>query len=200
MFICALLISYFSFIPTEINISDNRIPISEAFKPIINLVLSANILNLVIRFIDSLIIDRLINEIGNNISIYSLNLFLLDKGAFNLWVEPLTPKFFGDISGASHKLPLFILNIIYLILFSLIMSIVFILNIKISFDYICSASSFAEYFLPVLSLLVTLQAIVIISSFLFKYSFREAEFDEGNLEPTEHFKEKMRKELSEGDD
>ncbi|HBF31121.1 hypothetical protein [Rhizobium sp.] len=191
-----MLLAFFDLLPKNIILFSNNIELSKPLIPIINVFVAINLFSTVTKFIDSVAIDRYINKLGENIDIYSFNLFLLDKNPVNLWSEPMVPRYFGEKSGLGHKLILPFLGIMFFILlFSLILSISVLVittayNNLITSDF--SVKPIVISLIPTIFISITLFLIL---AFFLRYKFYEAEFDEYNLEPTDYFKSKLQNEM-----
>ncbi|WP_157617102.1 hypothetical protein [Thioclava pacifica] len=67
------------------------------------LYLASSLFVLTATFIDSIIIDRLLNRLGQRQGIYQFQLLTLSFGVSNLWSIAFTPTYFGPRSTWAHK-------------------------------------------------------------------------------------------------
>lgn len=193
----AAALAYFDLLPPKVQIMGNEFTISSASIPIINLMFCLAFLTGTMKTIDSILIDRYINTMGYNISIFSFNLLLLDKGGHNLWLDPLTPRVFGEKSGFAHKVLMPFFGILYLVLFLVVIISLMVLSANISIQHIFALNApWTSIIVSVLSIVSLLMAVMLIIVYSLRYKFHEADFHEGSNEPTDAFKEKIKNKLA----
>lgn len=196
LMLSSLALAYFDLLPAKITILSTEIAVSRSMIPILNVFASAALLNLVMKFIEAMLIDRYIARIGQNIKIYSFDLFLLDKNPVNIWVDPLTPRYFGERSGLGHKGVLPILGLIMLLLYAGIIFLVVALISKTSYSVIVNeASEPSAILMSVGALLFVVLSLVLALAFSVKFKFYDAHFDEYTMEPTEAFKKELEEKM-----
>ncbi|WP_163001191.1 hypothetical protein [Pannonibacter phragmitetus] len=192
----SLTLAYFDILPEKVTIFSNQISVSRSMIPILNVFVSASLFVLFIRFIEGMIIDRYISRIGENIDIFSFNIFLLDKNPTNIWLDPLMPRYFGERSGGGHKGVLPILGILMLVILVIIIMMIIFLIMKTSYDIISSHDvQVGAMLMAITSLLFTVLSIFLAISFSIKFKFYDAHFDECSLEPTDVLKRELEEEI-----
>lgn len=192
---CAL--AYFEFLPQKISILSNEFTLNKSVIPIINVFMSLSLCAFIMKFIDSIIINRYVSVLGNNISIFHFDLFLIDKNPPNLFVDPLLPRVYGPLSDKGHKATLPILGLIFLAAGIILYGSIVVLSLYISYETIFKLEfSIPSFVTTILSIIFILLSIVFTISFSLKYKFLEAEFEEFTLEPTEYLKAKQEAELA----
>jgi hypothetical protein len=192
----SLALAYFDLLPKKLNILSNEIAVSAAMIPILTVFSAATFFNFVLKFIDGLLIDRYISKIGQNIDIYSFDLFLLDKNPVNLWVDPLSARYFGERSGLAHKGLLPILAILMMLLYAGIAALIAVLIIKTSINILFDQSSeLSTKLIALASVIFIFLSSLVIIAFSVKFKFHAARFDEETLTPTKEFKKELEEKL-----
>ncbi|THV17402.1 hypothetical protein [Rhizobium rhizophilum] len=192
----SLALAYFDLLPQKLTIFSNQIAVSQSMVPILNVFAAAAFLNFVMKFIEGLLIDRYISRIGQNIDIYSFDLFLLDKSPVNIWVDPLTPRYFGDRSGLAHKGVLPALGLLMAILYIGIAILIVALIVGTAAKVILGdASELSAKLISAAAIMLIALSILIVMAFSVKFKFHDARFDEYTLEPTKAFKKELEGEM-----
>lgn len=192
----SLALAYFDLLPAKVTILSNEIAVSRSMIPILNVFASAGLFVLVTKFIDGLLIDRYIARIGQNIDIWSFDLFLLDKNPVNIWVDPLTPRYFGERSGFGHKGVLPLLGIVMLVLYAGILLLVIALILKTSYGILSADKpELSASFMAIAAILFVVLSVLVALAFSIKFRFYDAHFDETSMEPTDAFKRELEEQM-----
>lgn len=196
---CVIFTSLLAFINTisgEIKFLGLSVQISNDLAPILALMAASALLGAVHAFIDDLILDGYINEIGNQLGLYNFKMFLLDKMAINLWADALKPTYFGEQSGNGHKAIMFLHGVfILIVLVSMLSYPLTFIGLSVLSVVKNPDAALVAQILTVFSVLISVWALVVLVTFSMKFEFYRADFNEVDNEPTEHFKDRMREEL-----
>jgi hypothetical protein len=195
LMLSSLALAYFDLLPPKVTILSTEIALSKSMIPILNVFASAGLLNLVLKFIDGVIIDRYISTIGNNISLYSFNLFLLDRNPVNIWFDPLTPRYFGETSGIGHKSILPIIGLLMIFLYFGIFILIVALITKTSYGVIISESELSAKLISSAAIIFVTLSAVLAFAFSIKFKFYDARYDEYSMEPTEALKKELQEQM-----
>lgn len=195
-FIFTSLLAFLNTISGNVTFLGLTVEISNDLAPILALIAASALLGVINALIDDILLNGYINKIGNQLGIYSFQLFLLDKMAINLWADALTPRYFGDQSGNGQKVVMFLHGIITLIvmLSMFFYPITFIALSAYNVFYNAEAVLAAQL-LTIFSIMILFWAIVILITFTVPFKFYKADFHEVDNEPTDHFKSKMEEEF-----
>jgi hypothetical protein len=123
-------------------------------------------------FFDQLVIDRLLNTLGNRLGIYSFELLVLPYSARNLWISALSEKALGLRSGFGHRVAVAFSSALTLLLGSFVVvypvaTILYFLTRRPIGDL-----SHIEVILACISLFFLLAAFTVVLLFSISYKFR----------------------------
>lgn len=193
----ASLLALFDLISGEIRIAGLTIGASRDLVPILSILTASSLLNVFMKAIDDQILFRILMKLGTNIGVHHFPLLLVDRMATNLWSDALTPRFFGERSGLSHKfamagLSLFmILLVLVMVAYPSFMIIRTFYVVVIESDFQWLSKAMATF-----ALLLWLFSVLLMAVFVSKFTFHPPDFDEATGEPTEAFKKKMREQMA----
>jgi len=168
------------------------ISLSSDLLPIFGLLASSALLGFTFSLIDEIIILRIINQIGQNIKVFSFQLVLIDKMAINLWSDAITPRYFGEKSGNGHKAALGIMSIFAALLHVAVLVYAITFIVRVAWSVFSSRlSTFAAITVSSMSLFLLCWTLVLTVFFVIKFQFHRADFDETTHEPTPEFVREM---------
>lgn len=176
--VATTLLAFFRSVEGNLTIWGIAFSVPETATVALSVLVALNFYVVVCAFIDQLIIDRLLNVLGNRIGVFSFELALLDKTAHNLWVNALTPKYHGLASDAGHKLA-YRLHGFFFAIFSLILILYPVSVVAVSlYDQLSFESGFLTYFLSGITLFLFLFSFLLILIFSFTYRFKASGLSE----------------------
>jgi hypothetical protein len=168
------------------------IPLGDAVRTPLTLMLSLTIFGTVLATLDQIIIERYIDTIGMASNLYSFQIVIANYTARNLWSNPLTPKYFGLMSRRSHKYAFGIWGIVILLIMIFTFFIPAAVVISSSIRTLTTVGGVFADIVAVGNL------FILAASFAFlifitqiKFEFDPAHFDEVDGKPTKEFLETL---------
>lgn len=145
------------------------------------ILVAVNLLAFAFAIIDQLIIDRLINVLGQRTGIFNFELILLNFSARNLWTMATTPKYFGLASQTGQKSVQAIMGLFLILLGGAFFAFPTIVVSKTLLDQDIANMSFVPIALSLATLVVFLFTFFFLGLFMLNYKFRPT----GLSEPSE---------------
>lgn len=178
VFTVSLLLSFFQNVEGNVTIWGISFSIPEIASLALCVFISLGLYVLVHRFIEQLIIDRLLNTLGNRIGAFSFELALLNLTAQNLWTSALTPKFHGLASEPSHERLFWTHNFLIGAVALVIVSFPIALIGYTIQRFLLDQPTFITYALTFASLFFISMAVFTAFVFSLKFKFRPSGFSE----------------------
>ena len=196
-FLLATVLAYFDLISgSKLTYGGLTIQITRDLMPIFAMLTAGSLLNTIFAMIDEQILFRILMKIGSNIHIQHFPLLLIDKMAHNLWGDAITPRQFGQKSGAGQSIAFALLSLIVLIVGAFMVLYPAFMVTRVFVDFVFAENSWIAKAIASAALGVVIWAMLLALVFLIKFKFYPADWHESTNEPTEEFAAKMREEIA----
>lgn len=187
LFLLTTILAFFSNITGNVTFLGASVRISPEFASALSTLVAAGLVATVFALLDQIILDRYVTSIGKKVGMFSFPIFLLHKTAFNLWIDPLMPRYYGPKSRRPQHLAMRLMLIFAI--FQFLIVIIYPTSVcgYQVWKIFTENSANIEMFFGVMTLLLLTYAAFNVLVFCLKFRFDAAEFNESDGQPTDEF-------------
>lgn len=168
---------------TSLNFDYQGVKFAElrSFEPLILAFMSLSFMASIFAAMDMLICGQLVRRIFNSAGIFSASLFFANKFSDELWLDGLTPRYFGAMSGSAHKSAFVLVGLLMFLIVALLVSIPAVVCLVKTWEAYFVVPRFTmDWWLYLLSVGITVYAVMcFLTVFVVRFRFKNGFLEEG---------------------